>query len=155
MNAGKLRRNFIQTIKIYKMFQLLLIHFSASFRAVFFPLLFSGATCTLILSLFVCIRLAHLFSESWEVRIFPLAMITSATLNFVFSSMASKVFVNSSAILDKLGERTRRRKSYFTKVLAGRQKMKIYAGQNFLDKETPLVLLMFCSNQSVSLLMIE
>ncbi|OXA38585.1 hypothetical protein Fcan01_26579 [Folsomia candida] len=104
---------------------------------------------------FVCIKLYSKIPLPSFI-IFPLLAVDAVIMNLVIETMAARVKTNSANLLSDLNRELKRLpvKSSHRKELRACTVGKIQFGHNFVDNGTPLVIIDFCFNQTVSLLLL-
>lgn len=134
----------------YRHLQLFVGQFNMASADLLFPAILGGCLGTLILGIFVCLKLGLTVLQFSF--IIPLASLDSFIAVFLSTSFCSKVFQKSLKILGKFETRSKDRGRLCRKMVQSLQPLKIHFISNFVDNETPLVILNFAISQPVNLL---
>lgn len=84
----------------------------------------------------------------------PVGMVNSFMVVFGLTTLASKVSIKSGDILNSLKNKGKGNK-YLSKKIQSIRPLKIYASSNFVEQQTPLVILNFAFVQTVSFLLLN
>jgi hypothetical protein len=143
-------------IRVYKILQILMSSWNGFNRKCVLPCILQAATIVCIISLYVCLVM------SGEIPLpgfllFPLLLVNCVCFIIFICTKASSVNISSIAFIAQ--ERSRLAKfnknALLRKVVKSIPPLKVEFASNYIDKLTPLVLLNFCINQTVSLLIIK
>jgi hypothetical protein len=143
-------------IRMYRITQILMTSWTGCTRKGVLPCILQAATIVCIISFYVCIVMSDQIPFPGFL-LFPLLLLNSVCFIMFVCTKASSV--NSSSIALIARERRKvanfRTNSLLRRVVVSIPPLKVEFASNYIDKLTPLVLLNFCINQTVSLLIIR
>jgi hypothetical protein len=143
-------------LRVYRRTQILLTSWTGCTRKWVLPLILQAATSVCIISLCVCLIMSGQIPVPGFL-LFPLLLLNCVCFIIFVCTKASSVNTMSSLLIaeqrNKLANSNKN--TLLRKVVKSIVPLKVEFGCNYIDKLTPLVLLDFCINQTVSVLIIR
>lgn len=141
------------TFKFYRELQLLGLHENICFQYLFLPTLLCGFSVELIIAIFACIRLHDQFYTSPALGSFPMSMFNTIVIIISLGTTAAGVRSKSTDLVQKLRNIGKKgRNTWVRKVAKSIAPLAVRFSSNYVDKETPLLILDICIQQAVSIL---
>jgi hypothetical protein len=142
-------------IRVYKIMQILMSCWTGCTRKGVLPLILQAATSVCIISLYVCLVMSDQIPFPGFL-LFPLLLVNCVCFIIFICTKASKINTTSIGfIAQEQGTLVHFNKSaLLRKMVKSIPPLKVEFASNYIDKLTPLVLLDFCINQTVSVLII-
>lgn len=145
--------NITQILKFYRELQLIGIQVNICFRTMLFPCLLAGCSIEVILSLYITIRFHSQLGQSPLISVFPLILLNSFVATFLGTSIAANVNSKSSKLVERLMIVSKsRRNTLMRRKIDSLFPISVRFSSNFVDNTTPIIILHFCIEQAVSLL---